>query len=84
MRHSCDLACSLAKQALSQLSYICQLARVGRPSDSWFVDLRESGGDGSVDTVEVWGSSPHGPTIQNKELGRIPKKHDFFSFPFFS
>jgi hypothetical protein len=29
----------------------------------------------SVDTVEVWGSSPHGPTIQNKDLARIPKKH---------
>jgi len=27
------------------------------------------------DTVEVWGSSPHGPTIQNKDLARIPKKH---------
>lgn len=27
------------------------------------------------DTVEVWGSTPHGPTIQNKDLARIPKKH---------
>ena len=28
-----------------------------------------------VDTVEVWGSSPHGSTIQNKNFTRIPKKH---------
>src|SRR6266481_4359095 len=28
-----------------------------------------------LDTVEVCGSSPHGPTIQNKDLARIPKKH---------
>ena len=27
------------------------------------------------DTVEVWGSSPHGPTIQNKDLAQISKKH---------
>ncbi len=27
------------------------------------------------DTVEVWGSSPHGPTIQNKCFMRISKKH---------
>ena len=27
------------------------------------------------DTVEVWGSSPHGPTIQNENFTRIPKKH---------
>ncbi len=29
----------------------------------------------SFDTVEVWGSSPHGPTIQNKDLAQISKKH---------
>ncbi len=28
-----------------------------------------------LDTVEVWGSSPHGPTIQNKCFMRISKKH---------
>jgi hypothetical protein len=28
-----------------------------------------------LDTVEVWGSSPHGPSIQNKNFARIPKKH---------
>src|SRR6266478_9434560 len=28
-----------------------------------------------LDTVEVWGSSSHGPTIQNKDLALIPKKH---------
>jgi len=49
MRHSCDLACLLAKPALSQLSYTCQLARVGRPTDFLFVHLRESGGDGGVE-----------------------------------
>ena len=27
------------------------------------------------DTVEVWGSSPHGPTIRNKCFMRISKKH---------
>ncbi len=29
----------------------------------------------TVDMVEVWGSSPHGPTIQNKDVAQIPKKH---------
>jgi hypothetical protein len=39
----------LAKQVLSQLSYMCQLARVGRSSGSSSVRLRGPGGDGGVE-----------------------------------
>ena len=37
--------------------------------------LWQSPRSSKFDTVEVWGSSPHGPTIQNKDLAQIPKKH---------
>jgi len=30
--------------------------------------------DAPIDTVEVWGSSAHGPTILNKNFTGIPKK----------